>query len=261
MKMLPLALLLGLGLPLFGQAPSLPSDASSLNAGEISERWNRPREEVSPTSRFSTRSIGASSAPRVSGVGMSTEAAEANAEALRALGTRGIRKLTGAAAAAAQRAQDARGSESLSQAKPAPDVFVELPFDESRMIAFRIGFKIDSTELADSASVALIDKAAEAMKQNPKLVFLLEGHTCDLGAVGYNQTLSERRALRVREWLIKHPHYPVPADRMLAVGRGMSRPLAANQDEASRAGNRRVMIGPVELADSTGGRQSTASKP
>ncbi|MFZ4592890.1 MAG: OmpA family protein [Verrucomicrobiaceae bacterium] len=257
MKLAPLAFFFSLALPLFAQSTALPSDASSMKPGEISEHWNRQGEEVSPTRRFSTRSVGSSS-PQV---GMSKEAAEANAETLRLLSTRGIRWLTGAAAAQAQRAQDARETNPQSRAQPTPEVFVELPFDESRKIAFRIRFKRDSTDLADSESTALIDKAAEAMQQNPKLIFLLEGHTCDIGAVDYNQALSEKRALRLRQLLVDHKKHPVPGNRLLAIGRGLSKPLTPNRDDPSRAENRRVMIGPVELPEAESAAKPSPAKP
>lgn len=181
--------------------------------------------------------------------GMSRKAAEANADTLRKLEVRGIKKLTGQRAADAQRAQDEAlhnngQSEARSRLVSDPEVIIELPVDESRQIAFRIRFKLDSTELADPESDALIDKAAEAMKMNPKLVFLLEGHTCDLGTSQHNQKLSEDRALRVRQLLMDRT---VPANRILAVGKGESHPLVTNKNETARSENRRVMIGPLEV--------------
>ena len=260
-----------IALPLAAQVASPPADASKLDSKDLGRLWSAHKaggdgskaggetpEASAPRSR-GLRSRGAggggSAAPAAPatvfrGAGMSSRAAEANDPALGVLASRGVKTLKGAEAVAAQHAQD----QSAAPAQPAPAAdtpprpsaaFVALPVDESRQIAFRLNFKKDSTEFADSDSIVLLAKAAEAMKTNPGRIFLLEGHTCDLGAPEHNQTLSESRALRVRHLLAQ---LGVPPEELLAIGRGQACPLVPNADEPSRAENRRVMIGPVETA-------------
>lgn len=67
--------------------------------------------------------------------------------------------------------------------------------------------------------------------------FSLEGHTCSMGTSEYNQSLSERRAGAVMQWLTSHG---IPQDRLMAQGFGEERPIADNSSEEGRRHNRRV---------------------
>ncbi len=74
----------------------------------------------------------------------------------------------------------------------------------------------------------------------------IEGHTDAKGSDEYNQKLSERRALAVKKWLIKHQG--IPQDQIVTKGWGESKPIAPNtypdgsDNPAGRAKNRRVVI-------------------
>ena len=57
----------------------------------------------------------------------------------------------------------------------------------------------------------------------PGLKIQLEGHTDSIGSDDYNQTLSERRADSVREYLVTQG---VPGDTVSAVGFGKANPVA-----------------------------------
>ena len=66
----------------------------------------------------------------------------------------------------------------------------------------------------------------------------IAGHTDAVGTKEYNQNLSVRRALAVKNFLVKKG---IDQRRVKAVGYGKSRPLASNDDEADgRELNRRV---------------------
>ena len=73
----------------------------------------------------------------------------------------------------------------------------------------------------------------------------VEGHTDSKGSDDYNQSLSERRARAVRDWLVAHHHV---AAGTTAVGYGESKPIAPNakpdggDDPEGRAKNRRVEV-------------------
>jgi outer membrane protein OmpA-like peptidoglycan-associated protein len=69
------------------------------------------------------------------------------------------------------------------------------------------------------------------------------GHTDDVGSVGYNQQLSERRAAAVRDYLVEAG---VDPEVIRSVGFGKSSPLVEGSDPASRQRNRRVEIAVVQ---------------
>ena len=67
----------------------------------------------------------------------------------------------------------------------------------------------------------------------------MEGHTDATGADNYNQTLSERRANAVMDYLADKG---VDASRLSAKGLGESSPIAPNDTRDGRALNRRVEL-------------------
>ncbi|HEV2853695.1 MAG TPA: OmpA family protein [Thermoanaerobaculia bacterium] len=73
----------------------------------------------------------------------------------------------------------------------------------------------------------------------------IEGHTDAKGSDAYNQTLSEKRARTVRDWLVSHGALP---DSTPVQGWGKKRPVAPNtrpdgsDDPAGRQKNRRVEV-------------------
>ena len=112
--------------------------------------------------------------------------------------------------------------------------------DASTAVAFQnIMFKINSTELADRASLEQVEQIAQAIKASGAKSLVLEGHTCDLGTDGHNQSLSERRAAAIQALLMARG---VPAASLLPLGFGESQPGVPNTSEANREANRRVVI-------------------
>jgi OOP family OmpA-OmpF porin len=86
------------------------------------------------------------------------------------------------------------------------------------------------------------EKVLEQLKlfldKNPQVTKLrIEGHTDSVGEAATNEELSGQRALTVKKWLVEKG---VPADRLIAVGFGMSKPIADNATEEGRAQNRRT---------------------
>ena len=65
------------------------------------------------------------------------------------------------------------------------------------------------------------------------------GHTDSMGSEEYNQGLSERRAMAVKEFLVSAG---ISSDIIDVSGRGESEPVASNDTEEGRAKNRRVEI-------------------
>jgi outer membrane protein OmpA-like peptidoglycan-associated protein len=71
----------------------------------------------------------------------------------------------------------------------------------------------------------------------PGLRLALEGHTDSIGSDDFNQTLSEKRAFGVRDYLVAQG---LNANSLTAAGMGKNDPIASNDTSAGRQQNRRV---------------------
>lgn len=69
---------------------------------------------------------------------------------------------------------------------------------------------------------------------------IVEGHTDSVGVEIYNMDLSQRRANRVRDYLVEN--YKLPAEKVEAIGYGQTQPVADNGNFQGRRKNRRVAI-------------------
>lgn len=86
----------------------------------------------------------------------------------------------------------------------------------------------------------LLTKVQQAIKTFGKPDVVIEGHTDSTGSDAKNKELSRKRAESVQQYLIHNG--VVPADKILAVGYGSSRPLASNATAQGRAINRRIDV-------------------
>ncbi len=77
------------------------------------------------------------------------------------------------------------------------------------------------------------------LKKYNRTLVDVNGHTDSTGNAGYNQGLSERRAMSVANYLTAQGSDP---RRFSVLGFGASQPIASNATEAGRAQNRRVEI-------------------
>jgi outer membrane protein OmpA-like peptidoglycan-associated protein len=85
-----------------------------------------------------------------------------------------------------------------------------------------------------------LDLVADALKeQGDKINIVIEGHTDSKGTAQMNEQLSHARATAVKRYLVGQG---VDEDRIHAVGRGESEPVATNGTAEGRANNRRVEI-------------------
>jgi outer membrane protein OmpA-like peptidoglycan-associated protein len=105
-----------------------------------------------------------------------------------------------------------------------------------------ITFQKNSSYLMRDSEVLLLDVVAALQSQRTMKVEI-QGHTCDLGDGKYNKWLSQRRANRVLEFLVRHG---IDAARLSAVGHGEVQPLVPNDDERMRELNRRTVFVVVE---------------
>jgi outer membrane protein OmpA-like peptidoglycan-associated protein len=91
----------------------------------------------------------------------------------------------------------------------------------------------------DSTARESLARLAGVVASYPDLKFKVEGHTDNVGSADSNSTLSLRRALSVRDYLIGQR---VAASNIDAEGLGSTHPIADNETADGRARNRRVEI-------------------
>ena len=105
-----------------------------------------------------------------------------------------------------------------------------------RTISLEGHFEFDKTTL-NPAFEERIQKIAKVLDENEKYNTILEGHTDDTGSRAYNQKLSEKRAQRVANELMK---FGIEKERIEVKGYGQDRPRSSNDTKEGRADNRRV---------------------
>lgn len=108
-----------------------------------------------------------------------------------------------------------------------------------RVALYGIQFDFDDAQIKPE-SRATLDEIAKFLKANPSISVVVAGHTDGKGQFDYNVDLSKRRAAAVVADLAQR--YGVAAQRLTPFGAGMASPIAANDDEADRAKNRRVEL-------------------
>jgi len=99
-----------------------------------------------------------------------------------------------------------------------------------------IQFELNRFELRPDA-IAALDRAAEALKQNPGMRMRIEGHASEEATAEYNLALGERRANAVRDYLVSRG---VAASRLNTISYGETRPKYDNTREETRRLNRRA---------------------
>jgi outer membrane protein OmpA-like peptidoglycan-associated protein len=123
----------------------------------------------------------------------------------------------------------------------APDAqVVETPGQTSYTAPVDVLFDLEAAELRPDAAPALQAIAAAIQLAGPATQVTVEGHTDDLGEIGYNLDLSQRRAQAVTDWLVANGG--IGADRITTIGLGEDVPVATNETPEGRALNRRVVI-------------------
>ena len=105
-------------------------------------------------------------------------------------------------------------------------------------LANEISFDFDSAAIKPTFRPTL-QKLADVLSKYDRNDITIIGHTDSVGSESYNQLLSERRAVAVRDQLTV---LGVPSTRLRAFGRGEFEPRADNGTESGRQLNRRVEI-------------------
>jgi outer membrane protein OmpA-like peptidoglycan-associated protein len=89
-------------------------------------------------------------------------------------------------------------------------------------------------------SAPTLKEIGTMLQEHPDLKLTIEGHTDNVGKAESNQTLSEKRAAAVRQYLIDN--YQIDAARLEAKGLGQTKPAGANDTAEGRQQNRRVEL-------------------
>ena len=89
-------------------------------------------------------------------------------------------------------------------------------------------------------SIAILDQAVDTLNRYPNVRVEVDGHTDSIGTDEYNQSLSERRARIVFDYLTSHG---ISASRLDGPkGFGESKPIDTNSTKEGRARNRRTEL-------------------
>src|SRR5690606_11134388 len=110
--------------------------------------------------------------------------------------------------------------------------------DTSTMILENVLFATGESRLLEGSGTEL-DQLAEYLKQNSAITIRLTGHTANVVKPEDNRDLSRERAAAVRDYLTGRG---IDLDRITAVGKGESQPIASNDTGEGRQKNRRTEI-------------------
>ena len=107
-----------------------------------------------------------------------------------------------------------------------------------RARVYGINFDTDSAVIREESKQTL-ERIVSVLKSKSDWQMTIEGHTDSTGSPAHNQTLSEKRAQSVSDYLTGAG---IAATRLKAAGFGASKPVAGNETELGRAQNRRVEL-------------------
>jgi outer membrane protein OmpA-like peptidoglycan-associated protein len=110
---------------------------------------------------------------------------------------------------------------------------------DGRVATHGILFDIGSDRIRGESKPTL-DMIGQMLKGHADLKLTIEGHTDNVGSASSNQTLSDKRAAAVRQFLIATYH--VDAGRLASKGFGSAKPAASNDTPEGRQQNRRVEL-------------------
>lgn len=109
-----------------------------------------------------------------------------------------------------------------------PPIIVDLP---------TIYFDFDAVSIR-SDQMKFLDTAVFALREQPVTTLLLQGHADERGTTEYNMHLGERRALAVKDYLVRVGG--IAAERIQIISKGEEDPEDVGHSEEAWAKNRRV---------------------
>ena len=144
-----------------------------------------------------------------------------------------------AATAASNLTGAAHRAEGTAKFKPATAQDKVKPAISSKPIS--ISFNTGQLQLGENAKTIIDLQFAEIAKVYGNTRIRVEGNTDNVGNQASNQTLSEKRANSVAQYL--QQEYGMPANRFIIVGNGPNKPVKGceqNQNDACKSKNRRT---------------------
>jgi len=108
---------------------------------------------------------------------------------------------------------------------------------EKKRITLNVEFDTNKSTIRKK-SFKEIDDLGGVLKNQPKLIVLIEGHTDNVGKAAYNKKLSQNRADAVKKYLVDK--CGIAASRITTKGFGPDNPIADNKTKEGRQKNRRV---------------------
>lgn len=117
-------------------------------------------------------------------------------------------------------------------------VYLQPAAEGSMMVLNNVFFEFDSY-LLKTESYPELDRLKDFLEKNPDIRILISGHTDNIGTREYNLELSAKRAESVYLYLTS---VGISANRLSYTGYGPDKPVASNDSEEGRAGNRRTEV-------------------
>jgi outer membrane protein OmpA-like peptidoglycan-associated protein len=108
--------------------------------------------------------------------------------------------------------------------------------EEPLMVRARMHFDFNKANIKKEY-IPLLKEVAKVLKENPNINLRIEGYTDDIGTKAYNQKLALKRAMAVKDFLVKEGIKP---ERIQVVGFGKEKYIAENTTPIGRLTNRRA---------------------
>ena len=107
--------------------------------------------------------------------------------------------------------------------------------DRTALATYTVHFAYDSAAVRKSEK-ANVQAVADALRRDPSTKLQIEGNCDERGTEEYNRSLGERRALAVRQALVK---LGIDSSRVFTLSYGKDKPVDPANNEAAWAKNRR----------------------
>lgn len=125
----------------------------------------------------------------------------------------------------------------LKELKGCPEIKINTKAKEIFQKAMA-GIQFESgKDIIKKTSYPILENVVSVLKENPDWNVEIQGHTDNVGNYDANKTLSEKRALAVKNYLVTKG---VNGDKLTSSGYGSDKPIADNKTAPGRAQNRRV---------------------
>jgi outer membrane protein OmpA-like peptidoglycan-associated protein len=124
----------------------------------------------------------------------------------------------------------------LRYAVGAPDTRSKL-INDGKLVTRGILFDVNS-DVIQASSYGVLKEIASALSENPTVNISIIGHTDSDGDAASNLTLSEKRAIAVKNILVSE--FKIDSNRMQTAGKGETEPTDSNNTSLGKANNRRV---------------------